>query len=187
MMPRTLHKLDPMACISAMQKFIRRADERRAMEFACELIHTSKPFFSMVANRLEVISHEDVGLADPQAVLFAGMAIEQARRHYDAKKPGKCRMMIGNAIRALCRARKSREGDHFQAAIGVPNREQNRIPEIPDFAYDMHTSRGRRAGKGLDHFRRESARLVPPPKPDVYETEAYGLWHWKSQQTNGAD
>lgn len=29
--------------------------ERKAMEFACELIHTSKACHSMVCNRLEVI------------------------------------------------------------------------------------------------------------------------------------
>ena len=49
-----------MACVSAMQKAIRRGLEREAMEFAVELMHTSQAFHSMVCNRLEVICHEDL-------------------------------------------------------------------------------------------------------------------------------
>lgn len=30
------------------------------MEFACELLHTSKAFHTMVCSRLEVICHEDL-------------------------------------------------------------------------------------------------------------------------------
>lgn len=182
MMPRTIHNLDCMVCISAMQKFIRRGMEREAMEFACELMHTSKALFSMAVNRLEVISHEDIGLADPQAVVFVATAVEQARRHYDAEKPGKHRLMVGNAIRILCRAKKSREGDHFQAVVGVANREQDKVPEVPDFVFDMHTLKGRRQGRGLEHFRKESARLMPPAS-DEYENEAYIIWKWKQENS----
>ena len=35
--------LAAMACISAMQKCIRRGMEKEAMQFACELMHTAKP------------------------------------------------------------------------------------------------------------------------------------------------
>lgn len=58
MIPDTKNGLPAMACISAMQKAIRRSMEREAMEFACELIHTGKAFHTMVCNRLEVICHE---------------------------------------------------------------------------------------------------------------------------------
>jgi replication-associated recombination protein RarA len=49
-----------MACISALQKAIRRGMEREAMEFAVELMHSGKAFHSMVCNRLGVICHEDL-------------------------------------------------------------------------------------------------------------------------------
>jgi hypothetical protein len=43
----------------------------RAMEFAVELMHTSKAFHSMVCNRLEVICHEDLDtLAAPHVFPF---------------------------------------------------------------------------------------------------------------------
>src|SRR5690348_14252237 len=59
----TRHNLDPFACLSALQKCIRRGVEREAMEFACELLHstgTGPQFLTMVTNRLEIISHEDI-------------------------------------------------------------------------------------------------------------------------------
>ena len=63
MIPRTVHNMGAMECLSAIQKCVRRRMEREAMEFACELGHTSKAFVTMVCNRLELISHEDIGLA----------------------------------------------------------------------------------------------------------------------------
>ncbi len=55
-------------------------------------------------------------------------------------------------------------------------------PTIPDWANDQHTLAGRKLGRGLDHFRKEGALLVPPPtEPDPYEDEAYRLWPIKQQ------
>jgi hypothetical protein len=76
MIPDTKNGLPAMACVSAMQKAIRRGLEREAMEFACELMHTSKAFHSMVCNRLEVICHEDLDtLAAPWVVPFVSVSL----------------------------------------------------------------------------------------------------------------
>lgn len=48
MIPDTKNDLNAMTCLSALQKAIRRGLEREAMEFAVELMHTSKAFHSMV-------------------------------------------------------------------------------------------------------------------------------------------
>ena len=58
MIPRTVHNMSAFACLSAMQKCIRRGMEREAFEFAVELMHTSKAFHSMVCKRLQIVSHE---------------------------------------------------------------------------------------------------------------------------------
>jgi replication-associated recombination protein RarA len=106
--PDTCNGLPAMACVSAMLKCIRRGLEREAMEFAVELIHSSKAFHSMVCKRLEIISHEDIDTqADPAIVPFVATAVAQAVRWYDAEKQGASRMAIGSAIRLMCRARKS--------------------------------------------------------------------------------
>ncbi len=37
-------------------------------------------------------------------------------------------------------------------------------------------------GGGLDHFRKEGAKLIPPPNaPDPYIEEAYRLWALKQR------
>jgi hypothetical protein len=81
----------------------------------------------------------------------------------------------------ISRAPKSRAGCHF-GAIGLCSLLEDFAPEIPDWAYDQHTYKGRKMGRGLDHFRKEGAKLVPPPTADdPYEDEAYRLWALKQQ------
>src|SRR5262245_56452120 len=116
MIPPTLHKLSAFECISALQKCIRRGMEREAMEFAIELATTSQAFCTMMLNRLKVISQEDIGIANPQAVLFTEVSCNQAAEWYRAGK-GAWRLAVANVILMLCRSPKSREADHFQAAV----------------------------------------------------------------------
>ncbi|UGY28158.1 hypothetical protein HU675_0016135 [Bradyrhizobium septentrionale] len=182
MIPDTKNGLPAMACVSAMQKAIRRGLEREAMEFAVELMHTSKPMHSMVCNRLEVICHEDLDtIAAPWVVPFVATALSQSRDRY-SKSKGEARLMVGNCIRIMCQSPKSRAGCHFAAAIGLRSMLEDFAPEIPDYALDMHTMKGKALGRGLDHFRKEGAKLVPEPTaPDPYFDEAYRLWAIKRQ------
>jgi replication-associated recombination protein RarA len=187
--PPTRNNLPAMGCVSAMQKFIRRGLEREAMEMACELMHTSKAFHSMVCNRLEVIAHEDVDcIAAPWIVPFVAAAVEQSKQRYakSPDNPGEARLMVGNAIRLLCRAPKSREGCHFGAAIGLRSLLEDFAPAIPDWANDQHTIVGKAKGRGIAYFRAESAKLDPPQAggKDAYEDEAYRLWALKEGANN---
>ncbi len=182
MIPTTKSGLNALTCISALQKAIRRGLEREAMEFAVELMHTSKNFHSMVCNRLEVICHEDLDtLAAPHVVPFVAAALAQSRERY-SKSIGEARLMIGSAIRMMARAPKSRAGCHFAAAIGLRSMLEDFAPTIPDYALDMHTMKGKAMGRGLDHFRAEGAKLIPPPTADdPFEDEAYRLWKIKQR------
>jgi replication-associated recombination protein RarA len=111
----TRHGLPAMACVSAMQKCIRRGLEREAMEFAVELMHTSKAFHSMICNRLEVICHEDLDtLAAPHVFPFVAASLAASRERY-GKSIGEARLMVGNVIRMMARAPKSRAGCHHHA------------------------------------------------------------------------
>jgi len=114
-------------------------------------------------------------------VPFVATALAQSRERY-AKSIGEARLMVGNVIRMMCRSPKSRAGCHFAAAIGLRAQLEGFAPEVPDWALDMHTMKGKAMGRGLDHFRKEGARLIPPPtEPDQYEDEAYRLWQIKQQ------
>lgn len=173
MIPDTKSGLLSMACVSAMQKCIRRGIEREAMEFACELMHTSEAFHTMVCNRLEVICHEDLD------------TLAASRERYSSKI-GEARLMVGNAIRIMARAPKSRAGCHFAAAIGLRSSLEGFAPTIPDWANDQHTLAGKKLGRGLDHFRKEGAKLIPAPTgDDPYEDEAYRLWAIKQRGNVG--
>jgi replication-associated recombination protein RarA len=182
MIPDTKSGLPAMACVSAMQKAVRRGMEKEAMEFAVELMHSGKAFHTMVCNRLEVICHEDLNtLAAPWVVPFVAAALVQSRDRY-SKSIGEARLMVGNAIRIMCRSPKSRAGCHFAAAIGLRSLLEDYAPTVPDHAYDQHTQKGKRMGRGLKHFREEGALLIPPPTADdPYEDEAYRLWQIKQR------
>jgi replication-associated recombination protein RarA len=120
-------------------------------------------------------------LAAPWIVPFVSTALAQSRERY-TKSTGEARLMVGNAIRMMARAPKSRAGCHFAAAIGLRSMLEDFAPTIPDYVLDMHTMKGKAMGRGLDHFRKEGAKLVPPPtEPDPYEDEAYRLWAIKQQ------
>lgn len=131
-------------CTSAMQKSIRRGLEEEAMYWAIE-IETIQ--HSYLFNRLEAIAHEEIGLANPDAILFTYVCKQQ---YIDMRKRanGSTRLVLSNLILYLCRSKKSRLADHF-------NISQHRDPqrrEIPDFALDQHTGRGRQLKRGADHF-----------------------------------
>jgi hypothetical protein len=89
------------------------------MEFAVELMHTSKAFHSMVCNRLEVICHEDLDTsAAPHVFPFVAASLAASRERY-SKRIGEARLMVGNCIRMMAHAPKSRAGCHIAAAIGL--------------------------------------------------------------------
>ena len=107
MLQRTVNGYDPFEVVSAIQKCIRRGLEREAMLWCLEMAHTSKAYYSWMLGRLRVIAHEDIGLANPEAVMFVLVTTAVASEMY--QKQG-WRIMFGNCVRMLCRSLKSREG-----------------------------------------------------------------------------
>ena len=186
MIPPTKNGLPRMACLSALQKAIRRSLEVDAMRFAVELIHSDQAGCTMVLNRLQIIAQEDIDCVKaPHVVPFMAASAELAPKLYkkNPENPGGARMVVGNMIRVLCAAPKSRVADHFQAAIGLAALLEGRYPEIPDYANDLHTMAGKRLGRGLEHFRTEGTKLIEPDgsvvPEDEYADEAYRLWELK--------
>ena len=161
--------------ISALQKDVRRCNPDKALYWLLELEGAGQLAWAL--NRLRVIGQEDVGVADMQAVMFAGQAIELAARFYKGKNEV-WRVAAGNAILALCNAKKSRRATTLQAAVQLRQRKGPK-PEMPDYAIDMHTARGKKAGRGIDHFLTDGAVLVDGPPslgPDPYEADAIEFW-----------
>lgn len=188
MMPRTRNNLSASEVISGLQKHIRRDEEEQAMQAAAELLYSgNKMLVGWLLNRLEVISHEDIGIANPQAVIFTAITVGQIRELLKAKKDDRASLYVANIILLLCRSPKSRLGDHFQAACGKPVKLGTPY-EVPEYAFDKHTHRGRKMNRGLDHFRESSARLSPlSDVDDQYEERAYAVWARMQAQAQGED
>jgi replication-associated recombination protein RarA len=146
---------------SSLQKTIRRGLEEEAMFWATEL---ETRFPDYLWKRLQIISIEDIGIANPQVVLYVAemrRIYQELKKEYDKKK-GKghkpFRMALSNAILAMCRAKKSRVGDEFQIVI-YGRRDSGWRLDIPDYALDMHTPKGKRMGRGQKHFWEEGVIL----------------------------
>lgn len=160
---------------SALQKTIRRGLEEEAMYWAIEM---ESKFPDYLWKRLQIISVEDIGIADPQVVLYVAemrRLYQEIKKEFD-KEPGRksrsFRMALSNAILALCRAKKTRIGDEFQIVI-YGRREAGWKLEAPDYALDMHTSRGRRLKRGQEHFWSEGVKLSNERRIDnPYSEEA---------------
>ncbi len=155
---------------SAMQKCIRRGLEEDALFWATELDLAG--FGEYVWKRLRIITSEDVGLASP------GLGAE-IRALYDNwldqrkkkdERHGPERLYLVHAVILLCRAPKSRLVDHALIVLYEGTRSAR---DIPDFALDKHTARGRRRRRGWKHFWSEGAKLHPASEvADSFDTRA---------------
>ena len=143
---------------SALQKSIRRGEEEQAMWWAGEL---EQKYYRYLWRRLLVITGEDIGLAEPMGPAIVG-ALHQNYMWYRevAKKPDDHMTwnILGHAILWMCRAKKSREVNEFAFYV-FKGWAKDRRPEIPEYALDKHTKRGREMGRDMKHFFLEASRL----------------------------
>ena len=153
---------------SALQKTIRRGEEREALYWASELDLAG--YGNYVWKRLRIIATEDVGLADPTAALTVRCLYENWLDQRKAEKGDSLNTSIFliHAVLVLARAKKSRICDH---ALMVMYEGEREPLEVPDYALDQHTSRGRQMGRGLDHFASEGTLLVGEELDDPYRDE----------------
>ena len=146
---------------SALQKSIRRGLEEDAMYWAIEM---ETRFPDYLWKRLQIISIEDIGIVDMQTVLYIAemrRLYQELKKEYDKepkRKSRSFRMVLSNAILAMCRAKKSRIGDEFQIVM-YGRREDGLKIDIPDYALDMHTGKGRALKRGAEHFWNEGVKL----------------------------
>lgn len=145
--------------VSALQKAIRRGDERQALYWAVEMDKSG--FAAYLWRRIFIICSEDIGLAEPNLPAQI-MALYQMWEHLTkhSKKNGGQGEPINlfHAVMLLARAKKSR----VVCDACVLHYESPEIVErleIPDYALDQHTGRGRRMKRRLQHFLEEGARL----------------------------
>lgn len=146
--------------VSALQKCIRRGLEEEAMFWSLEL--SDSGFGQYLWRRLMIIAAEDIGLADPQALTLTTsgwLATKESTRSF-SKPPGMELEFLGIVILYLCRSPKNREGDDFVSYM-LEQRKRGMRLEVPDYALDAHTARGRQMKRGDEFWWQVSSRLQP--------------------------
>ena len=131
-------------CASALQKAIRRCEERHALWWATELDLAG--YANYVWRRLRLICSEDVGLAEPDLPATIRALYDNWLESTKAKKEGDARLYLVHAVLLLARARKSRIVDNAANLYYGRQRDPARL-EMPDWALDAHTARGRGLGR----------------------------------------
>lgn len=167
----TIRGYDLFEVASALQKSIRRGDLKTAGYFALELFESG--YDNYCWKRLLTVSAEDVEELVTKEIVALHYAFNKINTPKPLKKKG--RIFISKAVAILCKAVKSRETDHLQNLIydrklGITDSEieilladvREESLDIPDYAFDVHTMRGKRSGKTkADFFLEEQEGLLP--------------------------
>ena len=154
--------------ISALQKSIRRGLTDNALLLAWEMYVTSPEMEQMLWSRLCVISVEDVGFGNAQAPVLVETLFQMHQRY---PRPEHDRFMFAaHAIRVMAGGAKDRTTDEMASWAKQSVSLGERLPEIPDFALDMHTRRGKEMGRDYRWFVEEASRVIPeiPDKDQTY-------------------
>ena len=170
------------AVVSAMQKALRRGDAEVAGYFALEMVASG--FSAYCWRRLLTVSAEDCyGIVTQEIAALQGTYQQLTARR---KKPHDPHDMTGwvcvaKAVLILAACRKSRDADHLVCLVYDQQQtdaqalvdalaEGTREPEpIPDYAYDVHTAQGKRAGKPKAQFFQEEHAALPPRTPGLFD------------------
>lgn len=160
---------------SALQKAIRRGDARLAGYWAIEFFESGYAEYAW--RRLITISAEDVW----GVITHEIEALYRSWQMINAKKPGKGRIFLAKATILLCQARKCRDADHLtnlvydpknvdDAALEADLDEARTHPEeIPEYAFDCHTIRGKMRGKTKQQFFKEEHEALTPREPGLFD------------------
>lgn len=172
---------------SALQKDIRRGNEREALFWASEIDLAG--YGGYLFRVLRLIASEDVGLAWPTGPVVIKALHEtflEVRKEENGRWPphnSGGMTYLAHAVMLLCRAPKSRAVDNACAVYWVsgPKYRADLGIEIPDYALDAHTARGRSMGRTEDSTYEESYRIENehPDVPDPYAPLAAKVERWE--------
>lgn len=167
---KTRNNLAGDEVISALQKSIRRGNEKAACEFAYEMYITSPQFEEKLWRRLLAISVEDIGMGNPLAAIMVNN-LNTMRKEFQYNESDRAMFFI-HAIRYLCNSEKDRSSDLLKNIV-IKSFAMGYVPEIPDIALDKHTTRGKEMGRGSEHFLHEASKVVPQSAVDNHYKEDY--------------
>lgn len=156
---------------SALQKSIRRCDKKVAGWCALELFHSG--YWKYAFTRLLTISAEDchgVITQEVKALRDSFLVVNDGKR-----EKVKGRIFLSKAVLLLCDVAKNRDADHLQCftydkKVGISDAELKAYMdelvdvkmEVPEYTFDCHTARGKRAGATKDQFFQSEQKALKP-------------------------
>ncbi|MCL4561527.1 MAG: AAA family ATPase [Chloroflexi bacterium] len=159
---RTRHGFPADELISTLQKEIRRGHTENAALVAYEMATTSPEMEAYLWKRLLIISVEDIGFGDVNAPILVRTLHEMT--HELDRSAGERTMYAIHVVRYLCSRQKDRSSDEMLNWLMRVVESGERLPEVPEYALDMHTARGQKMGRGLKHFLETGAQVSPELK-----------------------
>jgi replication-associated recombination protein RarA len=170
-------------CTSAMQKAIRRADARLAGFFGIELFESG--YQRYLWKRLLTISAEDCAGVITQEIEALHVAWQYANENTTMAERGtKGRVFAAKAIILLCQWPKSRDADHLTILIhdrcaGITDEmivkalldADGKSIEIPEYALDCHTMRGKKRGRTKQQFLYEEQAALKPKQAGLFDAD----------------
>ena len=183
--PRTKNGYELDEAVSALQKFIRRGMEYKAVWIAHELVDSG--FWKYLFRRLMVISAEDIGICDPLAAILVSSVYTSLITEFKLKSgadfsPDQNR--VDMVVMYLTRAKKSRVTDYL-GGIVLKNREAGEKIELPNYVIDQHTSKGRSLGKNDNDFFREGSLINNKgqvAKDEEYKKKCLELYNFSEKR-----
>jgi len=144
--------------ISAIQKDIRRGNTANAVYWAYELCISGKKFQKKFWERMVTIAVEDVGFGNPLATVVINSLKNAFYTDVEHQDDSLIQALFAAAY--LSRSTKDRFIDEIKNCLLMfPERK-----EIPDYALDKHTRRGKKMGRGDKHFWTQASKLFPELK-----------------------
>lgn len=149
----------PQEASSALQKSIRRGETYDALYWASDLDLSGFPKY--VWKRLKIMVSEDIGLANPTlpAQIWALYQMWLDYTKNENGHPAQAQLFLSHAVLLMAESAKSRTVDNARITFWEDHDGQHR--EIPEYALDMHTARGKqRVGDyGFECFVEEGSIL----------------------------
>lgn len=142
---KTRKNYDFFEVSSAFQKSIRRGVDKDAIFFGIELAGSG--YGNYLWKRIFVIVSEDIGLANLELPAQV-RALYENWKFLQEKNPEEATLPLIHAIMLMSRSPKSRMLDN----IKIFALKTDYKPDIPDYALDVHTRRGKSMGRSYDFF-----------------------------------
>jgi putative ATPase len=145
---------------SAFIKSMRGSDPDAAVYYLARMLAAGEdPRF--VARRVVICASEDVGNADPRALLVA----EAAMRSVEKIGMPEARIILSQAVTYIATAPKSNAA-YLAVDQALADIQSGKTLPVPDFLRDAHYSGAKRLGRGIDY-------LYPHDYPGHFISQAY--------------